>query len=54
MNTIFIKSGNSRTSREYVLKFKLTNELDLRRGEKIVALLNLSICYTWKNIKKCI
>ena len=51
MNTIFINSGNSRTSREYILKFKLTNELDLRRGEKIVALLNLSICYTWKNIK---
>ena len=30
---------------------KLTNELDLRRGEKIIALSNLSIYYTWKNIK---
>ena len=31
--------------------FKLTDKLDLRRGEKIIALSNLSIYYTWKNIK---
>ena len=30
---------------------KLTNKLDLRRGQKTVALSNLSIYYTWKNIK---
>ena len=30
---------------------KLTNKLDLRRGQKTVALSNLSICYTWKNIR---
>ena len=30
---------------------KLTDKLDLRRGQKTVALSNLSICYTWKNIK---
>ena len=30
---------------------KLTNELDLGRGEKIIAFSNLSIYYTWKNIK---
>ena len=29
----------------------LTNELCLRRVEKIIALSNLSIYYTWKNIK---
>ena len=29
----------------------LTNKLDLRRGQKTVALSNLSIYYTWKNIK---
>ena len=33
------------------LKLKLTNKLDLRLGEKIIALSNLSIHYTWKNIK---
>ena len=31
---------------------KLTDKLGLRRGEKSVALSNLSIYHTWKNIKK--
>ena len=44
-------SENSRTSEYHVLVFKLTNKLDLRRGQKTVALSNLSIYYTWKNIK---
>ena len=30
---------------------KLTDKLDLRRGKKTVDLSNLSIYYTWKNIK---
>ena len=30
---------------------KLANKLDQRRGQKTVALSNLSIHYTWKNIK---
>ena len=30
---------------------KLTDKLDLRRGQKTVALSNLSIYYMWKNIK---
>ena len=30
---------------------KLTDKLDLRRGKKTAALSNLSIYYTWKNIK---
>ena len=33
------------------LVFKFTNKLDLRIGEKVIALSNLSIYYTWKNIK---
>ena len=51
MDTIFMDSENSRTSEYHVLVLKLTNKLDLRRGQKIVALSNLSIYYTWKNIK---
>ena len=31
--------------------FKLTSKLDLRIGERVIALSNLSICYTWRNIK---
>ena len=30
---------------------KLTNKLDLRMGEKVIAISKLSIYYTWKNIK---
>ena len=50
MDTIFTDSENSRTSEYHVLVLKLTNKLDLRRGQKTVALSNLSIDYTWKNI----
>ena len=51
MDTIFMDSENSRTSEYHILVLKLTNKLDLRRGQKTVALSNLSIYYTWKNIK---
>ena len=46
-----MNSKNSKTPESHVLVLKLTNKLDLRIGEKIVALSNLSIYYTWKNIK---
>ena len=51
MDTIFMDSENSRTSEYHVLVLKLTNKLDLRRGQKTVALSNPSIYYTWKNVK---
>ena len=51
MDTTFMDSENSRTSEYHVLVLKLTNKLDLRRGKKTAALSNLSIYYTWKNIK---
>ena len=51
MDTIFLDSEKSRTSEYHVLVLKLTNKLDLRRRPKTVALSNLSIYYTWKNIK---
>ena len=51
MDTILMNSEISKTSKTHVLIFKLTNILDLRIGEKIIALSNLSIYYTWKNIK---
>ena len=46
-----MNSENSRTSEYHVLVLKLTDKLDLKRGQKTVALSNLSIYYTWKNIK---
>ena len=52
MDTIFINLENGKTSKTHILMLRLTNELDLRRGEKIITLSNLSIYYTWENIKK--
>ena len=51
MNTIFMNSENSKTPSPHVLILKLTNKLDLKMGKKVVVLSNLSIYYTWKNIK---
>ena len=51
MDTIFIESGNSKTSEPHLLILKLTDKLDLRRGEKNVSLSTFSISYIWKNIK---
>ena len=42
---------NCKTSKPHVLILKLTDKLDLRRGEKSIALSNFSIYYTWKNMK---
>ena len=46
-----MNSENSKMSKLYVLILKFTNKVDLRMGENIIALWNLSIYYTWKNIK---
>ena len=46
MDTIFMNSENSRTSEYHALALKLTDKLDLRRGQTSVALSNLSIYYT--------
>ena len=51
MGTMFMNSENSKTSEYHVLVLKLTDKLDLRRGQKTVALSNLSIYYTCKNVK---
>ena len=51
MDTIFTNSENSKTSKPHVLILNLIDKLDLRMGEKIIALSNLMIYYTWKNIK---
>ena len=51
MDSIFMNSESSKTSKSHVLTLKLTNKLDLRIGEKVIALSNLSIYYIWRNIK---
>ena len=51
MDTIFMNSDNSKASKPHILKLKLTSKLHLQIGEKVIALSNLSIYYTWKNVK---
>ena len=46
-----MNSESSKNCKPHVLILKLNDKLDLRRGEKNIALSNLSIYYTWKNIK---
>ena len=46
MDTIFVNSDNSKASKPHILKLKLTSKLDLRIGEKVIALSNISIHYT--------
>ena len=47
MDTIFMNSDNSKVSKSHILKLTLTSKLDLRIGEKVIALSNLSIYYTY-------
>ena len=46
MDTIFMNSENSKTFKPHILKLKFTDKLDLRIGEKVIALSNFSIYYT--------
>ena len=52
MDTIFKNSGNSKTSDPHRLLLNLSDKINLKRSDKYVALSNLSIYCTWKNIKK--
>ena len=50
METLFMNTDNSNTSELQKLVLNLSQGLDLRSSNKHVALQNLSIYYTWKNI----
>ena len=47
-----MNSEDSKTSYHHRLLLNLSDKTNLKRGDKYVALSNLSIYYTWKNIKK--
>ena len=52
METIFVKTENSKTNEpHHKFILNLSQRLNLR-SDKHVALQNLSIYYTWKNIRK--
>ena len=46
-----MNSKNSKTSDLHRLLLNLYDKIKLNKGDKYVALSNLSIYYTWKNMK---
>ena len=51
MEIIFMNSENSKTNEPHRLKLDLTDKLNFKNPKKNMALANLSIYYTWRNIK---
>ena len=51
MEIFFMNTKNSETSKPYKFKYDLIDKLDLKNPNKNMALANLSIYYTWKNVK---
>ena len=51
METFFMNSKNSKTNEPNRFKYDLIDKLDLKNPNKNMALGNLSIYYTWKNVK---
>ena len=47
-----MNSENSKTSDPHSLFLNLSDKINLKRSDKYVALSNLGIYNTWKNIKK--
>ena len=47
-----MNSENSKMSDPHRLLLNLSHKINLRISDKYVAISNLSICYTWKNIEK--
>ena len=51
METFFMNTKNSKTKEPNRFKYDLIDKLDLKNPNKNMALGNLSIYYTWKNVK---
>ena len=50
METIIINTENSKTNEAHKFRLSLSDKLNLKTPQKNIALGNLSIYYTWKNI----
>ena len=51
IEAIFMNTENSKTNEPHRFKLDLADKLNLKNPNKNMALANLSIYYTWKNIK---
>ena len=54
METFFMNTKNSKTNEPNKFKYDLIDKLDLENPNKNMSLGNLSIYYTWKNVKSTI
>ena len=52
METVFMNIENSKANEPHKFVLNLSQRLDLRSSDKHVVPQNLSISYTWKNIRK--
>ena len=51
MEAIFLNSENSKTSEPHRFRLDLADKFDLKDPKKKMAAANLSLYYTWKNVK---
>ena len=51
MKNFFMNTKNSKTNEPHRFKYNLIDKLDFKNPNKNMALANLSINYTWKNVK---
>ena len=51
MERIFIKTEISKTNEPHKFRLSVSDKFNLKNSSKNVALGNLSIYYTWKNVK---
>ena len=51
MDSIFMNTKNSKTNEPHRFRLSLADKLNLKDPSKNMALVNLSIYYTWKSIK---
>ena len=52
METMFINTENSKTNKPHKFVLNLSQRFNLISSNKHVALQNLSIYYTWENLRK--
>ena len=51
METIYTNTWNSKTNESSKFIYHFTDKLNFKNPNKNIAIANLSIYYTWKNIK---
>ena len=51
METIFMSTEKSKTNEPHRVRLSLADKLNIKNPSKNIALGNLRIYYTWKNIK---